>query len=269
MLYNAKNGCVRVNGDEMDYIVFGKGECAMIMLPGIGDGLKTARGMAIPFALMYREFAKDFRVFVFSRRRQLPEGYTTRDMARDQIAAMDALGIAQADVVGVSMGGMIAQWMAIDFPERVGKLVLAVTASRPNAILTDSISTWVNCTAKGDHCALMLDSMERMYTDAYMRANRWLTPLMTRFGKPKSYERFDIMAHACITHDAYTALERIKAQTLIIGGGRDKALGVDASKEIAVRIPDCTLKIFEGYGHAVYEESTDFNRVMMSFLHEE
>jgi len=266
MLYNAKNGVVHVNGDEMDYIVFGKGDRVMIMLPGIGDGLKTAQGMALPFALMYRVFAKDFRVYVFSRRRHLPQGYTTRDMAREQIAAMEALGIARADVVGVSMGGMIAQWMAIDFPERIDRLVLAVTASRSNAILNDSISTWMSCTARKDHPALMLDSMERMYTEGYMRANRWLTPLATRIGKPKSYERFEIMASACLAHDAYDQLEQIKSSTLIIGGGKDKALGVGASFEMAERIIGCQTMIYDEYGHAAYEEAPDFNRTVMSFL---
>ena len=266
MLFDAKNGCVRVNGDEMDYIVFGNGKRILLMLPGIGDGLKTARGMAIPFALMYRMFAGDFRVYVFSRRRHLPAGSTTRDMARDQIEAMKALGIERADVVGVSMGGMIAQWMAIDSPERVGNLALVVTSSRMNETLRDSLDAWMRFTQKNDHFGLMMDSMRRMYTDEYLNRNRWMLPLTARLGKPKSYERFNVMAQACAKHDAYDALEKVGARTLIIAGGKDRALGAEASREMAQRISGSTLNVFEEYGHTVYEEAKEFNGVLSDFL---
>ena len=266
MLYNAKNGCVNIAGDEMDYIAFGKGTRVMIMLPGIGDGLKTVKGMAIPFALMYRVFAKDFRVYVFSRRRHLPEAYSTREMARDQILAMDALGIDQADVIGVSMGGMIAQWMAIEHPQRINKLVLAVTSSRINSILKESVETWLDYARRGDYSALMLDSAKRMHTDEYLRRNRWILPVMTKVGTQKSFQRFMTMCNACLEHSAYEQLTLIKAKTLIVAGGRDKALGAEASKEMAEKISNNEIRIYEAYGHAVYEEEPDFNQAIMMYL---
>ena len=109
MLYNAKNGTLYMDGTTMDFIRFGSGDKILVMLPGLGDGLRSMKGTALPMALMYREFTKDFTVYAFSRKNSLPEGYTTRDMARDQAQAMEQLGIAQADIFGVSMGGMIAQ----------------------------------------------------------------------------------------------------------------------------------------------------------------
>ena len=66
MFYNATNGCLTIGETTMDYIVFGKGKKPFIMIPGLGDGLKTAKGMAVPFAIMYKMFAKDYRVYVFS-----------------------------------------------------------------------------------------------------------------------------------------------------------------------------------------------------------
>ena len=83
MLYNAKNGTLKIGGTTMDYIRFGTGERILVMLPGLGDGLRSMKGTALPMAFMYREFAKDFTVYAFSRKNVLPEGYTTRDMARD------------------------------------------------------------------------------------------------------------------------------------------------------------------------------------------
>ena len=140
MLMNAKNGKISVGSSDMDYVRFGRGEKVLVFLPGLGDGLTTVKGTALPMAVMYRIFSKDYTVYMFSRINDLPAGYTTRDMARDQAEAMDVLGIKKADIVGVSMGGMIAQYMAIDHPEKVGKLVLAVTSAQPNPILTESIS---------------------------------------------------------------------------------------------------------------------------------
>ena len=110
------NGTLQIAGAAMDYIRFGRGGRTLIILPGLGDGLRTVKGTALPMALMYRAFGKDFTVYAFSRRNSLPQGFTTRDMARDVAQAMEQLGIARADIFGVSMGGMIAQYLAVDHP---------------------------------------------------------------------------------------------------------------------------------------------------------
>ena len=72
----AKNGTLRISTDTMHYIRFGRGSKILIMLPGLGDGLTTVKGTALPMALMYREFAKDFTVYMISRREPLPEDFS-------------------------------------------------------------------------------------------------------------------------------------------------------------------------------------------------
>ena len=79
----AKNQHIRVGGADTDYIVFGTGSRNLILLPGVGDGFKTAKGMALPFAVMFRQLGRKYRVWVFSRRNDLPADYTTGDMAED------------------------------------------------------------------------------------------------------------------------------------------------------------------------------------------
>ena len=262
MVFGAKNG--KINGTE--YIRFGRGNRTLIMLPGQGDGLKTVGGTAVPMALMYRMFAKDFTVYMFSRRGNLPAGHTTRDMARDLADAMDALGIEKADILGVSMGGMIAQWLAIDFPERVGKLILTVTAARPNGVLEESIKEWMEQARAGEHGALMDSNLKRIYSERYYQQNRWMVPLLGILTKPKSYQRFLILAEACLNHNAYAELASIKAPTCVIGGGKDLAIGPDAAGELAERIPNATLKIYPQWGHGLYEEAKDFNNIVLNFL---
>ena len=266
MLYNAKIGTLKIGGTTMDYIRFGTGARILVMLPGLGDGLRSMKGTALPMAFMYREFAKDFTVYAFSRKNVLPEGYTTRDMARDQAEAMEQLGIECADIFGVSMGGMIAQYLAIDYPEKVGKLILTVTSARPNPILTESIAEWVSCAKRGDHTALMDSNVRRIYSEGYYRKNKWMVPIMGKLTKPKAYDRFFVQANACLTHDAYESLKQIKAPTLVIGGEKDLSLGGNASREIAAKIPGAELRMYEQWGHGLYEEAKDFTQVVLEFL---
>ena len=90
------------------------------------------RGAALPLTYMYRTFLKEYTMYVIDKKEVIPNGYTIREMADDVAAVMDELSIRIADVFGVSQGGMIAQYLAIDYPSLVNKLVLGVTASRQN-----------------------------------------------------------------------------------------------------------------------------------------
>ena len=268
MLWNAKNGHVRFPDTAMSYIRFGTGERVLVMLPGLGDGLRTMEGMALPFAAMYRMFAKDFTVYAFSRRDAIPAGQTTKDMARDVKLAMDALKIEKAHVFGVSMGGMIAQHLAADHPEKVEKLILAVTCPRSNHILRESVTQWMEQAKQGDHTALMDSNVKRMYSEGYYRKNKWMVPVMGKLTKPKSYDRFLAQGEACLTHDAWDSLPSITAPTLVIGGEQDHCLGAEASRQIAERIPGAKLKMYDKWGHGVYEEEKTFNTVVLDFLKE-
>ena len=266
MLDNPKNALVELGSGTMEYIRFGTGKRILIMLPGLGDSLRSMKGTALPMALMYRMFAKDFTVYVFSRKNDLPEDYTTRDMARDQAEAMAILGIEKADIFGVSMGGMIAQHFAIDYPEKVNKLILAVTSAKPNPILESSVKEWMDCAQRGDHTAFMESNLRRIYSDAYCRKNQWMVSFLGKLTKPKSYRRFFLQANACLNHNVFDRLCRIQAPTFVIGGEQDKTLGGQASREIAGRIPNAQLLMYPQWGHGLYEEAKDFNRRVLNFL---
>jgi len=149
-LMNCKNGTLNLDHFIMDYIVFGRGTENLIMLPGLGDGLKTVRGMAIPFSLMYRKAGSRYRVYVFSRRRDMEAGHTIGGMAEDVYEASRALGMEKAHVLGVSQGGMIAQHLAIGHPDFVDKLVLTVTTERLEEPYRTGIMNWMAMAEKGD-----------------------------------------------------------------------------------------------------------------------
>ena len=127
---STKGKTLYFNDKSMDYVTFGKGKKSLVIIPGLGDGLQTVKGMAMLFSITYRLLAKCYKIYVFSRINELRQGYTTWDMAVDVAEAMETLNLDAAYVIGISQGGMIAQWLAANFPEKVEKLVLAVTTAK-------------------------------------------------------------------------------------------------------------------------------------------
>ena len=257
-----KNGTI----GNLDYISFGSGAKVLVILPGLGDSLRSIQNTAIPMSVAYHIFAKEYTVYMFGRRHDLPEGSTTRDMARDLSGALEALDIYKADVMGVSMGGMIAQWLAIDFPDLVRKLVLVVTTSRPHAVLTEALTEWMDCARRNDHEAFMESNLRRIYTEEYCEKYKWLVPFMGKLTQPKSYDRFLVQAHACFEHRSAEYLDKIKAPTLVIGGGQDKSIAGEESRYLAQNISDATLYMYENLGHGLYDEAKDFQRRVFQFL---
>lgn len=238
----------------------------MVMLPGLGDGLTTVKGMALALAMIYRAYAKDHTVFIFSRRNDIPEGHSTRDMAEDQAKAMKALGITDANIMGISQGGMIAQYLAIDHPGSVKKLVLAVTLAKQNEIIQHVTDNWISLAERGDHRSLMIDTAERSYSDRYLKRYRCLYPFLRHIGKPKDLKRFLIQADSCIHHNAYSELDKILCPTLIIGGACDKIVGAAASSELADNIKTSEVYIYDDLGHAAYAEAKDLDKRVLRFL---
>ena len=264
-MFHAKNGRLQLPGGKMDYICFGSGKKILVMIPGVGDGLKTVKGMALPFAVLYRTLAGDFSVYVFSRRADLAPHTGTRDMADDLNLALEALALENADVVGVSQGGMIAQWLALDHPDKVNRLVLAVTLSRPNPTVCDVVRRWMEMAKRGDYKGIMMDTAERSYSPGYLRKARIQYKALGNLGRPKSFDRFLIQAESCLTHDACAELPRIACPTLVIGGTEDRIVTGRASEEIAARISGSILKMYDGLGHGLYEEEPDFLKQVKAF----
>ena len=265
MLYGAKELKLTANGMQFDYIRFGSGKKPLIMIQGLNT--RGIKGAALSLAYMYRIFAKEYTVYLFDRRPVVYDGITVRDMASDIASAMDVLGLKNADVFGTSQGGMIAQYLAIDRPDLVRRLVLAVTLSRNNDTVKQVVGDWIEMAERGDMKRFVLDMAEKMYSETYVRKYRPLMPLLTILQKPKDVRRFVILAKSCLTCDTYDILDKIKCPTLVIGGKQDKVVSGIASEEIAEKL-GCRLHMYDNLGHAAYEEAQDFNQMVYDFLSE-
>ena len=258
-----KNGCVSVGNTDMYYVAFGEGEKKLVVLPGLSDGLWTVNGKAWLLAGSYKRFFKDYTVYMFSRKNDLPEGYSIKEMADDQAEAMKSLGIDRAIVMGVSQGGMISQFLAANYPDLVEKLILVVTAPYANDTIKGVVSKWIDMARNDTHTNLMLDTAEKVYTKEFNEKNKKYLPMLARFTKPASYDRFLINAHAIMNFDAREELPKIKCPTLIMAGNRDNTVGNDAPYELKAGIADSEMMIFDGLGHGLFEEDkTFYNKVL-------
>ena len=263
MFWNLKESSVEVGKSRVDYAVFGNGKKPMVIIPGLS--LRDVKGAGFGLALMYRTFARDYRVYVIDKKNDIEENCTVSDLANDTAIVMQALGIENAYVLGVSLGGMIAEVLAIEYPTLVKRLVLGVTASRTNETMRRVVGNCISLAEEGDFAAIVRDMLSVMYSKKYVKQYGWMFPILAKLSKPKNEERFIRLAKACLTCEAYDKLEKIEAPTLVLGGADDRIVTAEASREIAERL-SCEIYMYEGLGHSAYEEAGDFNLRIKNFF---
>jgi pimeloyl-ACP methyl ester carboxylesterase len=217
--------------------------------------------------------ARRFRVVVFDNRgfgeSAVTAGpYTTPQLARDALAVLDAAGIDEANVVGISLGGMIAQELALAAPERVRKLVLcSTTAGGPNAVPMpqQTVELMAGAPQLDPAEALRLFVVNALSPDppedlveeivAYRAAN------------PPDPAGWFALAGAGAAHDAMARLGEIRAPTLVVHGTADNVVDAGNASLLAEGIPGARLELFEGVGHLLpWERPGEFTRLVEEFL---
>ena len=136
----------------MNVIRFGSGSETVIIISGVS--LTGLEGQGEAVAEAYQLFSAQYSVYLFERKKALKEGYRVEDMAEEISRAMELAHLDFAYVFGGSQGGMIAQILAIRYPEKVKKLVLCSTMSRPTEIMKRVGKTWLELAGKQDVVAL-------------------------------------------------------------------------------------------------------------------
>ena len=263
MFWGLCEGKIHIPSGDLNYLSFGKGQKNLIIIQGLN--VRDIKGAGASLAFMYKMFSKNYRVWFFDRRTVVKDGLTNWDLADDIYFAIKELNLESADLFGVSQGGMIAMALTLAHPERVRKLVLGVTSSRANENIKKVVSKWVACAKNEDPITINSDSFSLMYTDRYLKKYKILMPLLVRIIKPKDFNRFRILAETILDFDCYGRLNEIKCPVLVLGGAQDKITTGKASLEIAEKL-NCEIYMYPEYGHAVYEETKDFNQRVYEFL---
>jgi pimeloyl-ACP methyl ester carboxylesterase len=242
---------------ELSYVRFGSGPENLVILPGITlENKSPSRFAAWTYRLGFASFAEEHTVYVISRRRSMPPGYTTRDMATDYARAMeDELGPSR--VMAFSTGGSIAQYLALDRPELIEKLVLVVSASRLSEEGRETCERWRKL-AQGRRWRELRADMAAVNVTSELnkRLARAFMAVFGRFvlGTPSGTSDFLTTLRADIDHDTTALLPELSAPTLVIGGSEDPFFPGDLLRETAGKIPGAELRVYERIGHGVPKE---------------
>ena len=257
---------VKLHNNEMDYFAFGSGKTPFVMLPGLS--VKSLMNSAEGIAYAYRMFSDDFTVYCFERPKFLSENNTLEQVAEDTAEAMQILNIQNACVFGTSMGGMLAQYLAINHPELVSKLLLASTCSRLNPTAEAVMEDWAKSAENGDIDAFCDSFIDYLYGKAYAEKFGDFIKLAHKDVTSEDFERFITLGRSCDVLNTYGSLDKIKCPTLVIGAKNDKVLTAEASVEIAEKL-NCPLYLYgEEYGHCVFDEAPDYKQRIYDFFTE-
>lgn len=260
----------QANGIDLYYEEAGSGPTLLLLN---GEGGNTLDWASLLPALTYR-----FRVVTFDARgagrSSAPPGpYTTRQMADDAAAVLDRVGAARAHVVGLSLGGMIAQELALAHPDRVDRLVLVATHARPaRPAFWDAWTTFfVQAQERGlDRAGTVLWFMAWMFTPAFMARHEqvqeavamWLDDPLLAPAHGRTAQ-----GAAARDHDTLERLPLIAAPTLVVVGDQDILTPVANARELVEGIPGARLQVLEGGGHlALIECEEAFTDALLAFL---
>ncbi len=253
----------RLNGISINYHVEGEGE-PLVMIMGFTAN-RSGWMPQIPF------FKKYYRVITFDNRgagkSDRPLGpYSIKMMADDIVRLMDLLGIDKTHIMGVSMGGMIAQELSINHPQRVMKLVLACTYACQDETSADTMeqTKFLQLTPEKKVSAIVSLAFNKpLYKFTFGLLARVQIKLMGASGRVGIAGQ----SEACLKHNTLERLSLITAPTLVIVGTGDRIIKPVSSEVIAGKIPNAKLVRVEGGSHYFsFEMKNVFNREVLNFL---
>jgi pimeloyl-ACP methyl ester carboxylesterase len=242
---------------EFPYVRFGSGPENMVILPGITlDNEPPNRFAAWTYRLGFGRFARNYTVYLINRRRGMPPGYSTRDMAQDYARVIES-ELGPSHLMGFSTGGSIAQSVALDHPGALRSLVLVVSACRLSEEGRKTCQRWQELRADMASVTVSSETNKRLGR-AFVRVFGRLV-----FKVPSDPQDFLITLEADLNHDTTGRLGDISTPSLIIGGSEDPFFSEALLRETTKKMPRCTLRVYEGVGHGVpkerkrrYEEDT-------------
>jgi pimeloyl-ACP methyl ester carboxylesterase len=261
---------VRLNEVEIAYRVRGSGD--PVILIGGFTMVKESWGLQV------KDLARHFRVITFDNRgvgeTRLPDKpFTVSDMAGDTVGLMDGLGIEDAHVFGVSMGGLIAQTLVLDYPERVGSVVLGCTthggshAVRPTQEVMEALGRATDPsvpveTAVRNWTPIMFS--ERFMQEEPDRLDEFIRFSVRNWPTPEGAVG---QIRALSVFNARRRLGEIRCPVLAITGSEDLMMPPENARLLAQGIPGAEHYVVEGAGHGFFfEKPEEVNRVLIDFF---
>jgi 3-oxoadipate enol-lactonase len=256
-----------VNGLELNYQLEGDGPDTVVLVNGLADDLWTW-DYQVPALL-----EAGFQLLRFDNRgvgaSSKPVGpYTTRMFAEDTKALVDHLGLSGFHMLGISMGGMIAQEYALGWPADLASVVLACTYAAPGPFCGRMYALWAELAVHGGLSSVMRDVLLWSFTPEFFEdrpeeAAEFDTALrMVNQPVPAYLAQIWSIQH----HDTTDCIARVQTPTLVLAGDRDILIPVALSKRLQENIPGAEWATTPG-GHAcMWEYPDEFNGCVIEFL---
>lgn len=261
------------NDLRIAYSVEGSGDETILLVMGLG-ARSADWGREFPALL-----SEKYRVVRFDNRGtgasdKPSEAWTLEDMAKDAVAVLDAVGVERAHVLGISMGGMISQLVALGHPERVNRLVLLSTnfggpgIVRPSAELIALMYSPPRGTSTEE---IVRQAMQMITAPGFADAHPELIDELVGYARvqPTAKAVFATQLQAILSNDRSERVRDIRAPTLVIHGDLDPLIPHENGVRLADRIPGARLETLRGVGHVPSFEAPDvLAKLVLGFLSE-
>jgi pimeloyl-ACP methyl ester carboxylesterase len=250
---------VKCNDINVCYEVQGKG-FPLVMIMGLSANMDWWDPKLV------EETSKKYKTVVFDNRgagrTDAPKiDYSIKMFADDTEKLMDSLKIQKAHVLGISMGGMIAQEFALTYPQRVEKLVLCSTncGASKSVPPAPKILNLLMGGASGTSEDIIKNTIPILFTEDFIKSNPDIMKVVTErlMKAPIAPDAFTRQVKAIMAWDTYARLPKIKAPTLVMHGKKDILVPPENAKILADRIPGAKLAYFEKSAHALFSQETD------------
>ena len=253
---------------ELYYEVYGDGP-PLLLVAGLASDSQSWGSSLPPLAEHFTVICPDNRGVGRSKPADAP--ISIDKMADDCAALVRSLGYEKVYVLGHSMGGFVAQKMAVRFPELVDRLVLAGSGSKFSARNAALFSDAVETLERGADPVLWFRNIFYwLFTPAFFEQPGMLDAAVNyalNYPWPQETVSFRNQVEAVRNFDATADLPKITAPTLVLAGAEDLLFTPDESREFATRLPNATLEIIEGAAHSIHmERGSEFVRAIIEFL---
>lgn len=261
---------INVNDITINYEIHGDG-FPLLMITGVSICLKVWDNLLID------ELSKRFKVILFDNRgsgqTDIPEGeYTIKMMADDTVGLMDALNINRAYIMGFSMGGMIAQEVALFYPQKVEKLILWAAACGGRKTIPPSLEVYklfIGAIEDLTSERMAKSTIPLVFTRDFIKNNpQYIDDKIKKILKCRiPFRSYARQVRAMLNFNVCRRLKKMDIPTLILQGKKDILVPLQNGEILADLIPGAKLIIFENSGHAIYPHEPElFITSLLEFL---
>lgn len=256
---------VKVGDINIYYEIHGEGE-PLVMICGAGTSVELIYAFIPVYSPEYKLVLFDNRGAGQTDAPDVP--YTTEMMANDLAGLLDTIGIGSAHIMGMSMGGMIAQEFALRHPRMVKSLILECTycGGPGSSIITnpEMVQRMADLPPEEGTKEIIRLCITQKFIDENPGLLEQIVEQMMKH--PASPQGQMGQSEAVMSHNTYERLPEIKAPVLVIHGDSDQVIPVENAKILASRIPGAELAIFPDTGHMLLEAGGEMTKVTLDFL---